>query len=190
MEREAKLYICMAMAKSSRLLRNWKNDLNSSKGWLEEQHLLQETEEEEKRRKNRGISAQRRLRVNTGDNTHILLTQSLVVRLTGLSATSYLLLGFHGGDGWEQSVDAAAPHPLPASAARHVAVEVKRRGASRRETHPDRQTPSCPSSSGRLTIDELVSRRRPDVYLSGQRCHSAESGHCCCCCCRCAAGGL
>lgn len=31
MEREAKLYICMAMAKSSRLLRNWKKDLNSSK---------------------------------------------------------------------------------------------------------------------------------------------------------------
>lgn len=31
MERQAKLYICMAMAKSSRLLRNWKKDLNSSK---------------------------------------------------------------------------------------------------------------------------------------------------------------
>lgn len=31
MERFAKLYICMAMAKSSRLLRNWKKDRNSSK---------------------------------------------------------------------------------------------------------------------------------------------------------------
>lgn len=29
-ERQAKLYICMAIAKSSKLLRNWKKDLNSS----------------------------------------------------------------------------------------------------------------------------------------------------------------
>lgn len=43
MEREAKLYICMAMAKSSRLLRNWKKDLNSSKviPWNVKKHACQ-----------------------------------------------------------------------------------------------------------------------------------------------------
>lgn len=30
MERLAKLYICIAIVKSSRLFKNWKNDLNSS----------------------------------------------------------------------------------------------------------------------------------------------------------------
>lgn len=44
MERAAKLYICMAIAKSSRLLRNWKKDLNSSKvmPWNIQKYLKQQ----------------------------------------------------------------------------------------------------------------------------------------------------
>lgn len=106
-------------------------------------------------------------------------------------SVSYLLFCFYGRDGRQQTVDAVPPlpHHLSASVAPHISVDVECHGAPRCNAHPHDQTLSCSPSTGRLTAEHFVSRRRPEIEFSGQRCHSAESGHCCrwfrCCCCDC-----
>lgn len=95
---------------------------------------------------------------------HSARVVSIQLACSAVQVRSYLLLGLYGRDGRQQTADAAGtPHPLPASAARHIAVEVECHRTSRCQTHTNSHTPPCPSSTGRLTTDELVSRSRPEV---------------------------